>query len=93
MSYVKEKPRKINGEEEQSKTLAMDEEEEEKPSNGRGGRSMEQNPKLSNGQRGRAKKNPSNGAKKNPAMHALSQRLWCQHVLIVPFVRECQSLI
>ena len=42
-----------------------------------------------------SKENPtiSNGAKKNPATHAQSQRLWCQQVLIVPFVRECQSLI
>ena len=36
----------------------MDEKEEEKNNNGWRGRSMEQNLEPSNGQRGRAKKNP-----------------------------------
>lgn len=41
-------------------------------------------PKTHNGLRGRAKKNPNNGARKNPTMLRLN--VCCQQVLIVPFV-------
>ena len=79
----------------------MDEEEEEKKQqwmerkiNGAKSRTQQWTERKSKEKPNGEKKNPtiSNGAKKNPATHAPSQRLWCQQVLIVPFVRECQSL-
>lgn len=57
----------------------MDEKEEEKNNNGWRGRSMEQNLEPSNGQRGRAKKNPME--KRKTQQSAMAQRKTQQRML------------